>query len=459
MNARLIKVWQDVQSSYYFLPSLMGLGACILAFAAIHVDENYGFEISKNIGIFNTNKANSARVILSTIAGSMISVAAVTFSITMVAVTSAAGQYGPRLIGNFMRDRGNQVTLGTFTSTFIYCLFILRVTRTGNGKGADIVDFVPNVSLLIAMILTFLSVAVMIFFIHHIPETLNVGNITAQVGRQLRNDLENMFPAEFGHEKHHEVDMETFDAKLAVEVEAHAEGYIQTINHRTLMKLARMQNAQVKIECRPGDFVVKGTVLMRIWSENTLSKIERGDFRKSFAMGHERTAHQNVLFLADELVEILARALSPGINDPFTAINCINWFYSALQAAMQGTTPSAFRFDEEENLRLIAHPISFSRLVSVICDQSRPYISSDANATLKMLAVLTILTAECEQEQNREHLKAQLVELRSASKCKISEGPEHQRLQEHFDASMRMISDPEFYQQARYSDGWIGGRA
>ena len=122
MNARLIKFWNDLQSSYYFIPSLMALAAVLLAFLTSYIDKTFDFEIAQKLGWFYSNKADGARAILTTIAGSMMTVAAVTFSITMVAVTSAAGQYGPRLIGNFMRDRANQITLGTFTSTFVYCL-------------------------------------------------------------------------------------------------------------------------------------------------------------------------------------------------------------------------------------------------------------------------------------------------------------------------------------------------
>lgn len=468
MNARLIKAWHDLQSSYYFIPGLMALGACVLAYVTTHIDQTFDIELSQNLGFFYTNTAESARVILSTIAGSMISVAAVTFSITMVAVTSAAGQYGPRLIGNFMRDRGNQITLGMFTSTFIYCLLILRIVRTGSGDAGDIVDFVPNVSLLVGIGLTLLSVAVMIFFIHHIPETLNVGNITGEVGRQLRSDLEALYPAGVGqspkdadknepHQK--EPDTSELTSDTAIKIRAKAEGYIQAVNDDALLELAKEHDAVIAMDYRPGDFVTKGNALMSVWSGSDIDEDVIQKFRNGFAMGQERTAHQNVLFLADELVEILARALSPGVNDPFTAINCINWFHSAMKAVMRGTPPSPFRYDDNGTFRVIARPISFSRFVSVLCDQSRPYIAKDRNATVKMLTILTELTAEADEPEHKNILQEKLDQLRLAALHYLVDEAEQADLTARFNMSARMVTDPAYYEAQRYSDSWIGGRA
>ncbi|MDA8708796.1 DUF2254 domain-containing protein [Hellea sp.] len=163
MNARLIKIWQDLLSSYYFIPALMALGAFVLAFITCHLDRNISTTTIKNLGLFYSNSPDSAHAILATIAGSMITVAGVTFSMTMVAVTSASAQFGPRLIGNFMRDKANQFTLGTYTATFVYCLLIMRIARVGNSETAQngVTEIVPNISLLVALGMTLTSVGVL----------------------------------------------------------------------------------------------------------------------------------------------------------------------------------------------------------------------------------------------------------------------------------------------------------
>jgi uncharacterized membrane protein len=438
----------------------MGLGSICLAYLTIHLDEAYGLKVSE-FGFFLSNKADGARTILATIAGSMMGVAATTFSITMVAVTSAAGQYGPRLIGNFMRDRGNQITLGTFTSTFIYCLLILRVARTGDVKGTEnaVAEFVPNISLLTAMGLTLLSVGVLIFFIHHVPETLNVGNITARVGRRLRRDIEALYPEDIGHEnKDLDVDLTAYPLDEAVEIYAKAEGYIQTLNEEALLRAAKQDNCIIKIEYRPGDFATRGDALLRIWADETWDMDRCQTYRGAFAMGQDRTAHQNILFLADELVEILARALSPGINDPFTAINCINWFHSSMKAFLRGELPSPYRRDEEGSLRLIAYPVDFERFASVICDQSRAYISADRNTTLKMMTILTELIVETQDESHQSILKMHLKKLKDAALESNPSAPDHADIEVHFTLAQKMISDPALSKSETTSQRWIGGR-
>lgn len=469
MNARLIKFWNDLQSSYYFIPGLMVLGAILLAVITTHIDRVWDYALAKNLGWFYSNKADGARAILTTIAGSMMTVAAVTFSITMVAVTSAAGQYGPRLIGNFMRDRANQVTLGTFTSTFVYCLLILRVARTGDSGGAEdaITEFVPNVSLLVAMVLTIFSVGVMIFFIHHIPETLNVGNITGNVGRKLRKEIHARFPSNIG-EAEEEIPSKDeisalFETKIRHDVYGEAEGYIQAVNESAILNWAKEHKAIVRLQYRPGDFSVKGNSLMHVWFDEAddmeLKDEALKSLRGTYAMGQDRNSHQNILFLADELVEILARALSPGINDPFTAINCINWFHSAMNALQSVRAPNPVRRDEDGSPRVVAFPVSFERFVSVMFDQSRPYVAADRNVCVKMLTVLTEITANCKTPEQREIMTDQIQKLKLAIEDRLLSKEERDDLGKRFDTSARMISDRAYYDEMIASEAWGGGRA
>lgn len=466
MNARLIKLWNDLQSSYYFIPGLMAVGAVLLAMLTSHIDKTWDYKLAENLGWFYSNKADGARAILTTIAASMMTVASVTFSITMVAVTSAAGQYGPRLIGNFMRDRANQVTLGTFTSTFVYCLLILRVARTGDPSGAEnaVTEFVPNLSLLVAMGLTMFCVGVMIFFIHHIPETLNVGNITGRVGRKLRQDIKKMFPETIGTSPDDtEIDKSKFDVENAIEVKAEAEGYIQAVNETALLNWATENDAVIRLQYRPGDFSIAGDVLMQVWvngaEQTQLDEADIDRLRAGYAMGLDRTEHQNVLFLADELVEILARALSPGVNDPFTAINCINWFQSAIRTMMNVTPPSPYRRDEEGEVRIISYPVSFERLVGVLCDQSRAYIASDRNTTLKMLTALTELSTQAETDEHLTILKDQIEKLKRAAIDILPSALEKDEIAEASEKAAQMISDPAYYAAVKSSQDWGGGRS
>ena len=426
MNARLIKAWNDLQSSYYFIPGLMAIGSIILAYITGHLDKYYNYEIAEKIGWFYSNKADGARAILTTIAGSMMTVASVTFSITMVAVTSAAGQYGPRLIGNFMRDRGNQITLGTFTSTFVYCLLILRSARTGDGGSGDnaVAEFVPNISLLVAMGLTLASVAVMIYFIHHIPETLNVGNITGRLGRAFRRDLERAFPKTLETNKVSEAEISRITAlnlAKADPIASHAEGYIQAINQAALAEFADENNYIINLTAKPGDFVTKDETLAHVWPVNDDDELTReahSKIRAAFAMGQERTAYQNTLFLSDQLVEILARALSPGVNDPFTAINCLHWLKSGLQTSMKGETKSPYILGKSQAIRLIVPTLDFEKVIDSICYKIRPYVAKDVNVSREMAEMLFTLLQTARTEAHKSIITAHIEGFEKA----VSEG-------------------------------------
>ena len=186
-RAFLRKLVGDVRASYWFWPSLMVLGAMALSFAAQWLDRNAEIVPQGIVDVLPATlldtQVDGARNTLSVIAQSILGVAGVMFSMTLVAVSFAAGNYGPRLIGNFMRNRGNQISLGILIATFVYCLLILRAVQN-SGEG-EIVSFVPQYSILIAMALALVSVLTVIYYIHHVPETINVSNITSGLGHRL----------------------------------------------------------------------------------------------------------------------------------------------------------------------------------------------------------------------------------------------------------------------------------
>lgn len=329
-RALLLKLVQDIRASYWFIPAALVLTALALAHVSEWLDRHAELLPFRLPPAITDTQVDGARSTLSTIATSVIGVTGVMFSMTIVAVSFAAGTYGPRLIGNFMRDRGNQISLGILIATFVYALSILRAVQDPSEAGG-IDAFVPQYSMLIAMLGSVIAVFTMIFFVHHVPETINVSNITADLGRRLEREIINLIEANEA--------LEDADRPRAPEedpdqeITLSAAGYIQTLNYQRVEALADDHGWRFSIDKVPGDFVTPFTPVLRIWADKDLSEQSCADLRGCFAVGVGRTEHQNVLFLVDELVEMLARALSPGVNDPFTAINCLNWMHNALKTA------------------------------------------------------------------------------------------------------------------------------
>jgi uncharacterized membrane protein len=189
MREKLAVFWDSLRSSFWFVPTMMALGAATLSIVTIDTDRVSNAAFANSLGFIWSGGAEGARSILSTIAGSMITVAGVVFSITIVALTLASSQFGPRLLRNFVRDRGNQITLGTFISTFMYCVLVLRTVRV-----KDEGNFVPFVSVTCGIALAVASIGVLIFFIHHVSRSIQAEFLIAKVGEEFRNSITDHFP-------------------------------------------------------------------------------------------------------------------------------------------------------------------------------------------------------------------------------------------------------------------------
>lgn len=394
MKLRLLKLLEDMRSSYWFVPTIMAIAAVILGATVIYVDAEIGSGWLNGLGWYQSNKADGARAVLSTIAGSAITVAGVVFSITIVSVSFAASQYGPRVLTNFMGDRGNQITLGTFIGTFLYCLMVLRTIRGGN-EG----DFVPDLAIIVALLLALSSIAVLIFFIHHVPHSIHVNSVVAGIGRQLITSLDERFPEFIGWpSKDGELDEAEVPAWLRddapqpgadlASVGSRGTGYIEAIDDEHLMEIATRANLILRLQYQPGDYIHKGRSFALAWPKEQITNETLTALQNSFSVSSRRTPLQDTRFLVDELVEVGTRALSPGVNDPFTAITCLDWLGAALTEVGCRQLPNPYRSDEDGKLRVVAPPHTFGGYVERSLGQFRQYLATDKNACIH--AFLTI---------------------------------------------------------------------
>jgi uncharacterized membrane protein len=181
MIARLRARWQETRASYWFYPALFTTLATLLAFATVWVDRQGGSVWLAQHDWIDIVRPEGARTILNVIAGSMIGVASTVFSITIAAVVYASGSYGPRLLSNFMEDRGNQLSLATFIATFVYAVLVLRVVRDVKESMGD-PGFVPQLSLVIATLLMGVSIAILVYFLNHVPSSIRINAVLEGIG-------------------------------------------------------------------------------------------------------------------------------------------------------------------------------------------------------------------------------------------------------------------------------------
>lgn len=402
----LWKLVNGVNQSYWFIPTAMVIAAAVAAVGMVSLDRVVGSSWIEGIDWIYAYEPAGARALLETIAGSMITVAGVTFSITIVAVASTAMNFGPRLMTNFMTDRGNQITLGTFVATFLYCMVVLTSVYAGDGSpGAYI--FVPTLAVLGALLMGIASIGVLIFFIHHIPENIHISQLISGIGNDLLKRIDVLYPDHLGEGAEHPsgFSSEEGDVPLpsedAVAIEAGKVGYVQDIESSQLIATARRKGLVLWMTVGPGSFVSHTSPLVLAKPSTLVDDAAVRGVRASFVLGARRTPQQDVLFLVKQLAEVAIRALSPGVNDPFTACYCIDWFGAALKKLAGRETPNRYRFDDQGVLRVVAEPTAFEDFVDAMFGQLRPYAQADRTAALHLLHAMVDLRLNLPTEQQR----------------------------------------------------------
>jgi uncharacterized membrane protein len=399
MKTRLLHLWDNLNSSYWFLPGSMVVLSGILAFASLWIDRHW--TAPKSSDWIYTGGAAGARALLSTVAGSVITVAGVVFSITIATLTQASSQFGPRLLRNFMRDVGNQFVLGTFVATFFYCLLVLRAVR-----GMDDAPFVPNLSITIAVVMAAGSLAVLIYFIDHICHSLQGPQVVAAVGIELVRAVSRPFPSGVGKtfENGSEIgtDLDGSDSEKGCNVAATDNGYLQAMDEDGLLEIAKCNDWVIRLACRPGDYIMKGSSLLRVESAGECGEAMQCSMVNMFFLGRQRTAEQDMEYSIRQLVEIGVRALSPGINDPFTAMNCVDWLGTAIAEVARHGLPSARRYDDEGRLRVVAKVSTFSGLVDAAFNQIRQFGADSVAVSLHLLEVLASVAKQLSTDDQRK---------------------------------------------------------
>ena len=398
-RALLRKVVGTLRASYWFWPSLLVIGALVLAEVIVWIDLHPDAIAVPLPDRLTTLDPGGARDVLSTLATAVIGVAGVMFSMTLVAVSFAADTFGPRLIGNFMRDRGTQLSFGLLLGTFVFHVVMLRAVQDGDAA------FVPYLGLAMALLLTLMAVFTIIYYIHHVPETINVSNIASDLGHRFDNQIRALIDAR--------EDQVPEDVTVDPDAQRHeiflpTSGYVQQLDRDTLIDCSVRHDWIAEVCLAPGDFTTPYTPVMVIHASEPPTPAQVKHLREAFATGDDRTESQSTTYVADQLVEMIARALSPGFNDPFTAMNCLNWLHAGLLDALRyngGLRPAAAR-------RVTFQHIDFADLFTSSFVAAAPYTTTDRMCRQRHLALTQDLLSHAD-DRNRGVIAALLPTLRA----------------------------------------------
>jgi len=325
---KLMFFWSKLKATFWFIPVFIILIAACLAMVLIFLDTRLNFSTDGIGRYLFIGSVDSARSILSTISGAMIGVAGTVFSITLVALTLASSQFGSRLIRNFMYDHLNQIVLGTYISTFIYCLIILHAIKE---KGTF--EFIPSLSVMVALVAAVANIILLIVFIHHIAISIQADKVIADISESLSRNLETLFPEKIGDETDEE----------------------------------KIQN--------------------------------------QFIVGKFRTPQQDAEHAIHQMVEIAARALSPGVNDPYTAATCLDNLTSTMSYLSEVKFPSRYRFDEEGKLRIIADRTTFEGMLDAAFNQIRQFAEGSPAVVIRLMESLITINKFARRQNHKNAIK------------------------------------------------------
>jgi uncharacterized membrane protein len=407
MRARLNQWLDQMRTGFWFVPLIMLVLACGLALALLHLDRRVDPGLTSSLAWAYSGGPEGARSLLSTIAGSMITAASVTFSLAAVALSIASQQYGSRVLRNFMRDRITQVLLGTFVATFLYSVLVVRTIRGSEVDGG----FVPAIAVTVAIVLSLASMVLLIYFIHHVSASIQASRIVRVIAEDLADAIPRLYPSETGQPlEHFSASQELHNRPYQALVIAD-NGYLQTLDLDGMLRAATDLDVMVELEVKPGDHLLIGQEVARVWGTDEMPKQACTRLLGALFLGGERTPAQDIRYQFQQLADVVIRALSPGINDPFTAINGIDELASGTGLLARRSRVAEKRQDDQGVLRLIVPTPSINDILNDTVGHIAIYAAGDPFVMAGLRRVLDTVARHLQTEDERKEIAHLQLEL------------------------------------------------
>jgi uncharacterized membrane protein len=431
---KIANILNRLRQSLWLLPGAMSAGAAVLAWLMLSSRiKSLVADPSAKWWLFSGD-AGTARDLLSSLLSGLITMTSLVVSITMVVLSLAAGQLGPRLIISFIRDRQIQVVLGLFMGTIVYTLLVLRSVSDEFGPSA-----VPHLAVAVASALTLLCLFALLFYVHKIARSIIADTVVREVADALEDAIskaprEQHEPREAGEGSRH------FDVRTPISIGR--AGYVQVIDYAELVRLAVKEDAVIDVKLRPGHFVLRRGDHFEILSDGPVPDDFPDALRKAIVIGPERTSTQDIEYSVRQLVEIAVRALSPGINDPFTALAVVNRLGAALECAAAHPEPEPLHFDDKGVVRVRAHTTSFAGLLDASFNQIRQAASGNAAVLIQMSETLGQLAVVVDDRARRAGLLAHLQKIERAARRNLPDPADLQDFDQSANAARKRLAAP-----------------
>lgn len=408
---------ERLRGTLWVMPTVAVVVAALLATLLVRV------EIDPKGGLGNvlfTGGSDGARGLLQATISSVITVTSLTFSLTVVSLQLASSQFSPRLLRTFLRDRGTQATLSTFLATAVYSILVLRTIRSSGDSRSN---FVPSLAVTVAMLLLITSIGVLVYFLNHVTQQIRVDTILRSVDTQSGGVIDHVYPdahpGDPGPPRRE-------PPGQAVMLLADRSGIVQGIAAGSLTRTARKYGVSVQMVPAVGEVLVHGTPMAWVWPlapDHPLPDVGAltGAVTSSLTLGHERTIAQDVPFGFRQLVDVASRALSPGVNDPTTAVQVIGHLDNLLCRLADRRMGDELHHDDDGRLLVVIRRMTFPEILDLACGQIRRYGAAEPDVDVELLGMLLDVGGSCRCERDREAVRDQIDLVLTAAEREIQE--------------------------------------
>ncbi len=453
VKTHLVNRWDAIRNSFWFVPAVMCVGAMLLALMCTSLDgplEAWFLEFAPWVAV----TTSAARSSLSSIGSAMVSIAGIVFSVMLVTLSITSSQYGSRLLRTFMSDRVTQFALGMLVGTSLFTMLSLagiRESPTGTSTA--------NVSVIVGLLLATTSLAVLIGFIHHVASLIQAPNVVAAVAQDLDDSFNRLFPEKLGDGS----ELKTPDQIAPLPggngsaVRSKKEGYLQAIDTAALMSVAESHDLFMRLWVKPGEFVEQNQTIVEVWpcevfvdGHHATQRDTVPDFGTGFQdrindtmiTGRRRTPRQDAECALEELVEVAVRALSPGINDPFTAIACIDRLAAAIGRVSERTMPDPLRCDPNGVPRVLARATKFSHLMDTAFNQIRQNGGHCVAVAIRLLQAFNRIAKHGSTNEQRQSIGRHAEMLRNEFRAHVEQAEDSDDFERRYSELLELLKVP-----------------
>lgn len=395
---------RSVLDGFLLVPGLVALALVAGAVGLVRADRALGSDAA---GFLFDGDASAARGILETIAGSLITVAGLAFSLTIVVLALVSSQFSPRAVPGFLADRLNQVIAGAFVGIFGYCLVILRSVRGESTGTAE--AFIPRLGVTGAIALALVGLALLLVFINHMGTSIQASRLAARIATSTGDEIARLHPAGASREErpaHHPLAAPPSGGSATVTPVR--SGYVRAVPIGALLAIVDGPGVRLQVNVRAGDFVAATTPIAEVWPSSALTDEARRAIRGCIALGRERSIHDDVLYGLRQLADIAVKALSPGINDPTTAVDCVGRLRVLLEGLAARDLPARVGVEGPGGATLTARRTTFEEYLAEAFDEIGRYATDNARVVVSLLDALGAI-AQAGGDGPHSHQRVSLV--------------------------------------------------